>query len=51
MDFNIWLNLRGILQMLGSRHPIELEVNLVVQRAIAYVMGGPRFTFSPRPLL
>jgi AraC-like DNA-binding protein len=39
------------LQMLKSHHHIELEVNLVVQGTITYVVDGRRFTFSPRTLL
>jgi AraC-like DNA-binding protein len=39
------------LQMLQSHHHIELEVNLIVQGTITYVVDGRRFTFSPRTLL
>lgn len=39
------------LQRIESRHHVELEVNLVVQGTITYVMNGRRFTFSPRTLL
>jgi AraC-like DNA-binding protein len=38
-------------QMLQSHHHIELELNLVVQGTITYVVRGRRFTFSPRTLL
>lgn len=34
-----------------SHHHVELELNLVVQGTITYVMNGCRFTFSPRTLL
>jgi methylphosphotriester-DNA--protein-cysteine methyltransferase len=36
---------------LQSHHHRELEVNLVVQGTITYVVDGRRFTFSPRTLL
>lgn len=39
------------LQRIQSHHHVELELNLVVQGAITYVMKGRRFTFSPRTLL
>jgi methylphosphotriester-DNA--protein-cysteine methyltransferase len=39
------------LQFLHSHHHIELEVNLVVQGTITYVVDGLRFSFSPRTLL
>jgi AraC-like DNA-binding protein len=39
------------VQMLQSHHHIELEVNLIVQGTITYVIDGTRFTFSPRTLL
>ncbi len=39
------------LQLLQSHHHIELEVNLVVQGTITYVVDGLRFSFSPRTLL
>jgi len=34
-----------------SHHHIELELNLVMQGAISYVLGGRRFTFKSRTLL
>jgi AraC-like DNA-binding protein len=37
--------------MLQSHHHIELEVNLIVEGTITYVVDGRRFTFSPRTLL
>jgi len=39
------------LQKLQGHHHIELELNLVVQGTITYVVGGQRFTFSQRTLL
>lgn len=39
------------LQRIESHHHIELELNLVVQGTITYVMNGRRSTFSPRTLL
>lgn len=39
------------LQHIQSHHHIELELNLVVQGTITYVMHGRRFTFLPRTLL
>jgi len=39
------------VQMLQSHHHIELEINLIVQGTITYVVDGQRFTFSPRTLL
>jgi len=39
------------LQSLQSHHHNELEVNLVVQGTITYVVDGLRFTFTPRTLL
>jgi methylphosphotriester-DNA--protein-cysteine methyltransferase len=39
------------LQRIESHHHVELELNVVVQGAITYVMNGRRFTFSPRTLL
>lgn len=39
------------LQRIESHHHVELELNLVVQGTITYVMNGRRFTFSPRTLL
>ncbi|HEY4357770.1 MAG TPA: helix-turn-helix domain-containing protein, partial [Acidobacteriaceae bacterium] len=36
---------------LHSHHHRELEVNLVVQGTITYVVDGMRFSFSPRTLL
>lgn len=38
-------------QRIESHHHVELELNLVVQGAITYVVNGRRFTFSPRTLL
>jgi methylphosphotriester-DNA--protein-cysteine methyltransferase len=38
-------------QRIESHHHPELELNLVVEGAITYVMNGRRFTFSPRTLL
>lgn len=38
-------------QMLQGHHHLELELNLVVQGTITYVVSGRRFTFSPRTLL
>jgi AraC-like DNA-binding protein len=34
-----------------SHQHVELELNLVVQGTVTYVMNGCRFTFSPRTLL
>jgi len=34
-----------------SHHHVELELNLVVQGTIAYVVNGRRWTFPPRTLL
>lgn len=42
---------RRNLQRIQSHHHVELELNLVVQGTITYVMNGRRFTFSPRTLL
>lgn len=39
------------LQLLQSHRHIELEVNLVLQGTITYVVDGLRFSFSPRTLL
>jgi len=39
------------LQMLQSHHHIELELNLVMQGTVTYVVSGRRFTFSQRTLL
>ncbi len=39
------------LQRIESHHHVELELNLVLQGTITYVMNGSRFTFSPRTLL
>ncbi len=39
------------LQKLQGHHHIELELNLVVQGTITYVVNGRRFTFSQRTLL
>ncbi|MGH9598972.1 MAG: helix-turn-helix domain-containing protein [Terracidiphilus sp.] len=39
------------LQRIESHHHVELELNLVLQGTIAYVMNGRRFTFSPRTVL
>jgi AraC-like DNA-binding protein len=39
------------LQRIESHHHAELELNLVVQGTITYVMNGCRFTFSPRTIL
>lgn len=39
------------LQRIESHHHVELELNLVVNGTITYVMNGRRFTFSPRTLL
>jgi methylphosphotriester-DNA--protein-cysteine methyltransferase len=39
------------LQRIQSHHHVELELNLVLQGTITYVMNGRRFTFSPRTLL
>jgi quercetin dioxygenase-like cupin family protein len=39
------------LQRIQSHHHVELELNLVIQGTITYVMNGRRFTFSPRTLL
>lgn len=39
------------LQKLQGHHHIELELNLVVQGTIKYVVNGQRFTFSQRTLL
>jgi AraC-like DNA-binding protein len=39
------------LQRIESHHHVELELNLVVQGTITYVMNGCRFTFSPRNIL
>jgi AraC-like DNA-binding protein len=39
------------LHVVESHHHIELEVNLVVQGTITYVVDGSRFSFSPRTLL
>jgi AraC-like DNA-binding protein len=36
---------------LNSHHHIELELNLVVQGTITYVVSGQRFRFPPRTLL
>ncbi|MGH9591288.1 MAG: helix-turn-helix domain-containing protein [Terracidiphilus sp.] len=42
---------RRNLQRIQSHHHVELELNLVVQGAITYVLNGRRFTFSARTLL
>jgi AraC-like DNA-binding protein len=39
------------LQKLYSHHHVELELNLVVQGAITYVVNGRRATYLPRTLL
>jgi AraC-like DNA-binding protein len=39
------------LQRIESHHHAELELNLVVQGTITYVMNGCRFIFSPRTIL
>lgn len=39
------------LQRIQSHHHVELELNLVIQGTITYVIGGRRYTFSPRTLL
>ncbi len=39
------------LQQIESHHHVELELNLVVQGAVTYVMNGRRFAFSSRTLL
>jgi methylphosphotriester-DNA--protein-cysteine methyltransferase len=39
------------LQRIESHHHAELELNLVVQGTITYVMNGCRFTFTPRTIL
>jgi AraC-like DNA-binding protein len=39
------------LQRIESHHHAELELNVVVQGAITYVVDGRRFTFSQRTLL
>jgi len=39
------------LHVVESHHHIELEVNLVVQGTITYVVDGLRFSFSSRTLL
>ncbi len=36
---------------LKSHHHVELELNLVVQGKVSYVVGGRRFTFARRTLL
>jgi AraC-like DNA-binding protein len=36
---------------LKSHHHVELELNLVVQGTITYVVGGRRYTFYPKTLL
>jgi methylphosphotriester-DNA--protein-cysteine methyltransferase len=41
---------RNLQKLQGHRH-IELELNLVVQGTITYVVSGRRFTFSQRTLL
>lgn len=38
-------------QRIDSHHHAELELNVIVQGAITYVVNGRRFTFSPRTLL
>jgi methylphosphotriester-DNA--protein-cysteine methyltransferase len=42
---------RRNLQRINSHHHIELELNLIVQGTVTYVVNGLRFTFSPRTLL
>lgn len=42
---------RRNLQRIQSHRHVELELNLVVQGTITYVVNGRRFTFSPRTLL
>ncbi len=39
------------LQSIQSHHHVELELNLIVQGTITYVVNGSRMTFSPRTLL
>jgi methylphosphotriester-DNA--protein-cysteine methyltransferase len=39
------------LQKLYSHHHVELELNLVVQGAITYIVNGRRATFLPRTLI
>lgn len=39
------------LQRIQSHHHVELELNLVVQGTITYVMNGRRFTFLPKTVL
>ena len=39
------------LQRIESHRHAELELNVVVQGTITYVMNGRRFTFSPRTML
>lgn len=39
------------LQTIESHHHVELEMNLVIQGSVTYVVNGRRFTFSPRTLL
>lgn len=39
------------LQRIEPHHHAELELNLVIQGTITYVMNGCRFTFSPRTIL
>lgn len=39
------------MQRIESHHHLELEVNLVLQGTITYVMNGRRSAFAPRILL
>lgn len=39
------------VHMLHSHHHAELELNLIVNGTLSYVMDGERFTFLPRTLL
>jgi AraC-like DNA-binding protein len=39
------------LPQIQSHHHAEVELNVVVQGTITYVMNGHRYTFSPRTLL
>lgn len=39
------------LRQIQSHHHAEIELNVVVQGTITYVMNGRRFTFSPRTLI
>jgi AraC-like DNA-binding protein len=39
------------LPMIRSHHHVELELNVVVQGTVTYVMNGRRFTFAQKTLL